>query len=261
MNFRSVCKKLGAVVRKGPATARNIAFSRLDYWPVRHLSNDAVRNIPIYCVSLESAVRRRGMVSQQIQRMGMTRLVFVDAVKLTEADRTSLGQQGFYDEAAAQHYHQRPLTISEISCSLSHGRAYDLIVEAGDPIAMVIEDDCLFMPSQLDRIDLQALPHGWDLAFLNSFMENGRPRRRIAGNLFHGDAYTGSSAAYLVSAQGARTLAAGYKPVVHAADGYAGRNDVNRFMYYPDCALNGSVCYYYNSSIDYVRNVVKQPEA
>ena len=153
----------------------------------------------------------------------------------------------------ANRWHQRSLTVSEIACSLSHGRAYDVIVSRGQEVAMVVEDDSLFVPSRLDRVDLSALPPGLDIAFLNSFIEAGRPRRLISGSLFHGDAYTGSSAAYLVSRKGAQRLAEGYKPVIHAADGYVGRNDLLRLMYHPDCVLNGSVCHYFNNTVQYIR--------
>jgi len=88
---------------------------------------------------------------------------------------------------------------------------------------------------------------------LLSGSDKTRPRRLVSGSLYHGDAYTGSAASYLVSRKGAQRLAEVYKPVIHSSDGYTGRNDLSRFMYYPDCVLNGSVCHYFGNTVLYIR--------
>ena len=253
MDINKLLKKSHALFIKGPAIARNIVFSQFDYWPTRRLRNEELRDLPIYCVSVTTATRRRRIIERQVAEMELTAFTFVDAVASANLDRAELEQQRLYDDAAANRFHQRSLSLSEIACSLSHGRAYDIIVSRGHEISMVIEDDSLFVPSRLDRVDPGALPPGWDVAFLNSFTENGRPRRRISGSLYHGDAYTGSSAAYLVSRRGAQRLAEGYKPVIHAADGYLARDDIMQFMYYRDCVLNGSICHYYDNTVEYIR--------
>lgn len=253
MGVKNLLKKARALVVKGPAIARNIVFSQFDYWPTRRLRNEAIRNLPIYCVSMTTATRRRRIVERQVAQMGVASFEFVDAIAGFNLDLSELALQGLYDDAAARRFHNRSLTPSEIACSLSHGRAYEIIGASGHEVSIVVEDDTLFIPSRMDRLDLGAFPPGWDIVFLNSFIENGPPRRRISGSLYYGDAYTGSAAAYLVSRKGARRLADGYKPVVHAADGYVGRTDVTRLMVYPDCVLNGSVCHYYTNTVQYIR--------
>ncbi len=253
MNITKLMKKSLAVLTKGPATARNMAFSRFDYWPVRRLTNPVVRGLPVYCVSLVREQRRRMIMARQAAELGLEHFELIDAVVGADLDPAALGREGVYDDKISHSLHERSLSKSEIAASLSHGHVYDLIVERGHEAALVVEDDCLFIPARMDRIDLSRLPNGWDIVFLNSFVANGRPRQRIAGSLYQGDAYTGSTAAYLLSAKGAKKLADRYKPVVMAADGLAGSKDLSRYMYYPDCALNGSVCYYYNSAIDYIR--------
>jgi GR25 family glycosyltransferase involved in LPS biosynthesis len=249
MDIRKMLNKSRSLIVKGPPTARNILFSQFDYWPTRRLRNEEIRHLPIYCVSLPTAIRRRRIIARQVQKMELTAFAFIDGFSIANLDLAKLQQEGLYDDAAANRFHGRSLTMSEISGSLSHGRAYDLIVSRGHEVSMVIEDDALFIPSRLDRVELDVLPAGWHIAFLNTFVENGRPRGRISGHLCHGDAYAGSAAAYLLSRNGAQRLAERYKPVVHAADGYAGRNDIMRLMYYPDCVLNGSVCHYYDSTV------------
>lgn len=249
MDVRWLLKKTSAVVRKGPATARNILFSRFDYWPVRRLKNEALLDIPVYCVNLPAETRRRAILERQLRELGFAQVYFIDAVIGSTLDPDALVREGVYDDSTAKRYHARSLSKNEISCSLSHGICYDLIVSRGHARAMILEDDALFMPSRIDEVNLSVLPADWDVLFLNSFLKDAPPRNRVAGRIFHGDAYWGSSAAYILSEKGAKRLAADYKPVIHAADGYLGRNDLSRFMCYPDCVLNGSVCYFYNTAI------------
>ncbi len=253
MDAKWLIKKSGRILRKGPATVRNMALSKLDLWPVRRLRNADIRRIPVYCISMPHEIRRRRMISQQVETLGFETFQFVDGFRGKDYTIAQLETMGLYDDKGAHALHKRSLNPSEIATTISHCRAYDQIRAHGRDIALVIEDDCLFMPSRLDSIRLADLPEGWDIAFLNSFIENGRPRHRVAGNLFEGDACTGSAAAYFVSRRGVERLSANWKPVVLGADGYIVRSHIKRYMYYPDCALNGSVAHYYNSAVDFVR--------
>lgn len=253
MDTQWLIKKTGRILQKGPATARNMALSKLDIWPVRRLRNADIRRIPVYCISMPHETRRQRIITKQVETLGFESFQFVEGFRGKDYTIGQLEKMGLYDDQGANKLHNRSLNPSEIGATISHCQTYEKIRARGHDIALVIEDDCLFMPSRLDSIRLADLPEGWDIAFLNSFIENGRPRRRIAGNLFEGDAYTGSAAAYFLSRKGIETLATGWKPVVLGADGYTGRNDIKRYMYYPDCALNGSVAYYYNSAVDFVR--------
>lgn len=257
MNMHWLLKKSWAVIVKGPGVARNIIFSQFDFWPARPLRNEQIRNLPIYCLSLPTATRRRRILEKQVADMKLKDFVFVDAVNGHNLDVSQLIRQNVYDDAAANRYHHRSLTRSEIACSLSHGKAYEMIVMSGHEVAMIVEDDALFIPSRLDRVNLDSLPADWDIVFLNSFIENGRPRRAISDFLYYADAYTGSAAAYLVSRKGAQRIAQAYRPVIHAADGLLARGDFLRFMYYPDCVLNGSVCHYYDNTVEYIRGAKK----
>ena len=261
MNANRVLKKVRAVIEKGPSTARNIVFSRFDYWPTGRLRNEAMRNMPVYCISLLNSKRRRGIIESQVSQLGLTAFEFIDAIDASKLDVPELVRTGIYDEAATKKIHGYTLSKSQIACSLSHGLAYDTIVARGHEVAMVIEDDALFVASQMDRVDLGVLPKDWDVVFLSSFVGDRPLGKRVAGILYPGDAYGGSAAAYVLSKKGAKRFAADYKPVNQAADGYTGRKDVVRFISSPDCVLNGSLCYYYNSLVDSTIPVIGRPKS
>ncbi len=252
MGHQGFVGKAGAILRKGPATARNIVFSWFDYWPTRPLRNAAMLKLPVYCITQRQERRRRRIVEGQLDTLGFGSVEFVEAVPETGLSLAEIEAMGSYDEAAARSHHGRPLSPGEVSCSLKHGRCYELIASRGQDAALIIEDDVLFVPSRLEKVDLAGLPTGWDVVYLNSFTNNGRPRQALAGALYDDRAHTGSAAAYLITGACAAHLATRYKPVIHAGDGFLSRAGLRQYMYYPDCVLNGSVCHYYRSTSQYV---------
>lgn len=260
-------QKCRAVATKGPATLRNIVYSKLGIWPVGRLESEQWRDLPTYCISLTRATERRRLMLSQAAGMGLTNFQFINAVEAKILDYDKLVEAGLYDDSKARCFHGAPLSLNEIAASLSHGLAYQRIVERGDPLALVLEDDALFLTGRVNQISLARLPADSEIVYLNTFREAGTPADRIDGTLFGVEAYTGSAAAYLLTQTGARKLAAIHKPVVHAADGLLGRlmpapegkphpfkqvgvdTILQSYMIYPDCVLNGSVCHYYGSYI------------
>lgn len=271
----AVLRKCKAVAVKGPATLRNIVYGRFGYWPVARLKDPALRDMPIYCIALRSAVERRALILRQAEGLGFTNLRIVDAVESAGLDYATLERDGLYDDALARRFHGRSLSKNELGCSLSHGLVYEMIAAEDHPIAMVVEDDALFISRRMDQIRLAELPADFDLVYLNSFRDKLPPTDRISGNLYGAMSYTGSTAAYFISRRGAEKLARAYKPVVHAADGLLGRSidhagssagsvtsegartSLRSYQIIPDCVLNGSVCYYHQSLVATRKPVAK----
>ena len=80
-------RKIAAVVRKCPATLRNIVFARLGIWPVGRIDGTDVQDIPTYCISLTRAAGRRELMNRQARQLGLKRFEFVDAVDARELTR------------------------------------------------------------------------------------------------------------------------------------------------------------------------------
>lgn len=272
-DVRRLISKGRAVVAKGPATLRNIVYARLGIWPVGRIEDERLRDLPVYCISLKRAGERRELMQRQADAMGLTRFEFVDAVDASALDYEQLGRDGLYDDSAARKYHGRSIKLTEIAGSLSHASVYDLIVSRGEAMALVLEDDALFLTRRVNRFRLDHLPPDADIVFLNTFCESGGPTDRLDGELYDVGAYTGSAAAYLLTQEAARKLSVAARPVVHAADGFLGRvlplpagakshafkqvgvtTQLRGYMIYPDCILNGSVCHYFGSYIPTGRN-------
>jgi glycosyl transferase family 25 len=261
--------KLRAVVRKGPSTLRNIVYSWLGLWPVEPLDGADLQDVPTYCISLARAAAKRALVARQVAGLGLRRFEFVDAVDARLLQRDQLCEAGRLDDAASLRSHGRTLSANEIACSLSHGAAYELILQRGHEVALIIEDDALFVSGRMRDFRLADVPADYDCVFLNAFRTREPPTDRRCRMVYGDASYAGSSAAYLVSRSGAAKLTHAYLPVVHAADGLLGRNlrangsadpdaafrqngarvVLNAYMCYPDCVLNGSASHYHVSEV------------
>jgi glycosyl transferase family 25 len=259
--------KSRAVIRKGPATLRNIAFAKMGIWPVADLAGADLQQIPAYCISLKRAVNKRRLMEQQAKALGLRHFEFVDAVDARDLDRTELISSGAINDIETLRYHPSVLSLNEIACSLSHALAYQRIVDKGNPLSLVLEDDALFVTRRARRFRLSELPAHVDIAFLNSFLSQEPPVARISQFIFADSSYSGSAAAYLLTDIGAQKLLSAARPVVHAADGLLGRclalpkNESHPFrqvgvnlalaacIVYPDVVLNGSTCHYHLSDV------------
>lgn len=261
----SVVRKGRAVILKGPSTLRNIAYSSLGIWPVGHLTNERLRKMPTYCISLRRATQRRQIMQSQAKSMGLENFHIVDAVDARELTMERAKSEGLYDDASSTRLHGRSLSLAEIAGSLSHGLIYERLTKEKTPWALVVEDDALFLTRRLNAFNFEDVPDDAEMVFLNSFTDRGTPRDRVRNSVYGVDSWTGSAAAYLLSSSGAVKLASAYRPVTGAADSLLGRvmpapgdqshefkqvgvsTQLITYMVHPDCVLNGSVCYYYTS--------------
>lgn len=169
--------------------------------------------IPVFVINLDRSAERLRNVRNSAEKLGieLTRVRAVDGAQLTPA------QSAKVDRAFFERNHGKHVLPAEIGCYLSHLDALEVIAESPESHAVIIEDDVRFppdFPGFLD--DLMALD-GWDVVKL----VNHRTRAFIAhakvndsyriGRCAHGPC--GSSAAYVVTRQGARRLLATLSPM------------------------------------------------
>lgn len=156
-----------------------------------------------------------------------------------------------YDEktAIALQRHQKPLSIGELACSLSHRNIYEAIIANGWEKVLVLEDDVWPVFEQMEKLPaaLKELPVEWDLVYLGYLLhETATPALKrkqqfykfisklglmkwspqMVSNLlpkpyshhlkkagFHNCTH-----AYAVTLEGAKKLLAAQTPIVYRAD-------------------------------------------
>lgn len=95
---------------------------------------------PIYVISLPDALNRRVRIADQLSELGLN-FCYFDAID---------GRQGLLpemetkiDRSATLKNLRRPMSDAEYACALSHMAIYQMILEAGLPGAIVLEDDAI----------------------------------------------------------------------------------------------------------------------
>lgn len=91
----------------------------------------------IYVVNLKRRTDRKEFMLSQFKEFGITDYEFVEAVDGRTLDLNEVG----YSESKASRW-CRPLTKSEIGCSLSHVKVYNKMVEDGSR-GIILEDDTI----------------------------------------------------------------------------------------------------------------------
>ncbi|NML14169.1 glycosyltransferase family 25 protein [Azohydromonas caseinilytica] len=163
--------------------------------------------LPVYVINMPSAVQRRRRMQAELQAAGI-RPEWVNAVVGRELAPQALAR--LYAPDLNRRCFFRPLTPGEIGCYASHLKIWQLMVQRGQPCALVLEDDV--SPGAELPVVLEALARRsdeWDMVKLVG-REREAPRQRwplVAGvDLVRYRRVPSLTGAYAISLEGARKL-------------------------------------------------------
>lgn len=168
---------------------------------------------PVYVLNLARSAQRWDDVKTSADQFGIE-LRRIEAVegKLLKDD-----ELGNFDVAGFRHRHGKIAMPAEIGCYFSHIKALEAIIAAPESYAVIVEDDVRFTSDFLSFILDATKVQGWDIIKLinhrmAAYREFGAVNSSYSiGRCLHGP--LGSSAAYLVTREGARKLLAAIKPM------------------------------------------------
>lgn len=107
-------------------------------------------SINIFVISLTKEIDRREAIAEQLRKFSLE-FRFFDAVDGKSLTREQLSV--CYDRRGSLLRQARPLTPSEIGCSLSHIEVYRIIEEENLDWALIIEDDSLLSENFLEYME------------------------------------------------------------------------------------------------------------
>ena len=163
-------------------------------------------NIPVYIINLDRSKERFNKVAQSAEAAGLDfhRIPAVDGSKINFRNMPEIDVKRF------QRYHGKNILPGEAGCYLSHLQALSVIANGRFPYAVIVEDDVGFHQDFNKIIGKLSEVDGWDVIKLANH------RNRIfhkmmditdevsIGRYLHGP--LGSSAAYMVTREGAKKL-------------------------------------------------------
>lgn len=187
--------------------------------------------IPVYVINLERS-RDRWERLQENAAMLAINLRRIEAVegKLLQPDELQ-----DFDEEGFRRCHGKIAMPAEIGCYFSHIRALEVIAKAPEPFAVLVEDDVVLPPNFQSCVEKLTHLTGWDvIKLVNHRTAAFRPFLKIdddiaIGRCVHGP--LGSSAAYVVTREGAARLLAAIRPMrvpydVALERGWAGNYEI-----------------------------------
>jgi len=174
----------------------------------------------IYVINLARATERRKKMEQLANTLGVVFdfLEATDGKALTDAERNRV------DHDERKRISEYPLTDNEVGCWLSHLRAMKMLVDSGEPMGAILEDDAALSP-EFPRVlnAIEAHAGSFDVIDLHRLFKKGEIfalcRPLLPGFGLGRIGYTHMHAtAYVMSRAGAQKFLAHATYFAHAID-------------------------------------------
>ena len=171
------------------------------------------QSVPVYAINLERSRDRWDRLKCNADAFS----VELRRVEAVEGKLLSSDELVDFDEVGFRRWHGKIALPAEIGCYFSHIRALEIIANAPESFAVIVEDDVVFTPAFRPFLTHLTKSTGWDaVKLVNHRTAAFQPFRHIDGQFtigrcLHGP--QGSSAAYVVTREGASKLLQALRPM------------------------------------------------
>ncbi|MCX8020095.1 MAG: glycosyltransferase family 25 protein [Chitinophagaceae bacterium] len=140
----------------------------------------------IFVVTVSSFTERQEKMKQKLQGIDFE---FFFGVHKDEITDDFMAHEYVYDKKntlSPGHYF-KPMTKSEMACALSHRRLYEHIIEQGIQKSLILEDDAIPAPENLQLLNeyMKHLPNDWEFLYFGYWKYEKRSFSYITKNLFY----------------------------------------------------------------------------
>lgn len=163
-----------------------------------------ISTFPIYIISIARAHARLEKILNGASGLGLDLrpVEGIDGMNIPAAEWTDFNRRGF------EWRNGRHALPGEYGCYASHIKALEIFLVTGAPMAVIVEDDAVFMPDFCERVKaMAAIMPANSIVKLTSHRHSGFKGRKTSslgdtlGRCIYGP--QGSSACYLISRGGA----------------------------------------------------------
>ncbi len=174
----------------------------------------------IYVINLLRALDRRAKMEVQAEQFGV-RLDFIEA---TDGRQLTEQQRSCADLGARRYVSKYPLTDNEIGCWLSHRKAMQHLLDSGDDMAVILEDDAKLLPGFVEVLAaIEAHGPTFDVIDLHRLFKKGeifRPCGALIGDFAIGriGLMHMHATSYVMSRAGAKKFLKNSERFAHAVD-------------------------------------------
>jgi glycosyl transferase family 25 len=165
-----------------------------------------------FVISLPAASGRRGKIMPQLERAGLPYEI-VDAVTGQEIE----GELQRYCRSLYSPRYRCYLTLNEVACCVSHGRALERFLATEETCGFILEDDAVVPPGITKSLP-HRLPPDFDILKLGG--DSNPATVSAEARIRRTNKPTMGAYAYIVSRPGARKLLSRLTPVTVQYDSY-----------------------------------------
>ena len=142
-----------------------------------------IHNIPVFYINLDDNIERNKNIIENINKVGFTNYEKISAVDTRTIEKVNkyknmIDSNSYKDLLENNKSHKRKyhedLTNGSIGCFLSHLKIYQKIVDNNIPMAIILEDDCVFnldkekFWNQINKINM---PQDTDMIILSGIFK------------------------------------------------------------------------------------------
>jgi glycosyl transferase, family 25 len=174
----------------------------------------------IYVINLARAFDRRQKMEDQAKRLRLT----LDFIEATDGQFLTNQERSLVDLKRRKRVSKYPLTDNEIGCWISHRRAMQRLVDSGDAMATILEDDAKLLEGFCEVLAaVEKRGAAFDFIDLHRLLKKGEIFR-TCGPLFSGVTLGRvglmhmHATSYIMSRAGAQKFLAYSARFVHAVD-------------------------------------------
>ena len=170
-------------------------------------------SVPVYVINLARSRDRWDRLKSNADALSIE----LRRVEAVEGKLLSQEELGDFDNASFRRWHGKVALPAEIGCYFSHIRVLEMIAVAPEPFAVIVEDDVIFTPAFQPFLKRLTKWTGWDaVKLVNHRTAAFRSLQRVddrfsIGRCLHGP--LGSSAAYVVTREGASKMLKALRPM------------------------------------------------
>jgi len=170
-------------------------------------------SVPVYVINLARSRDRWDRLKSNADALSidLRRVEAVEGKLLSPEELTD------FDDAGFRRWHGKTVLPAEIGCYFSHIQALEMIAAAPESFAVIVEDDVVFTPAFQPFLTYLTKVTGWDaVKLVNHRTSAFRPFQKAddqfsIGRCLHGP--LGSSAAYVVTREGASKMLKALRPM------------------------------------------------
>ena len=204
--------------------------------------NNLKCNFTVYIINLKKDKDRKKNIVSELKRQNIDNYKFIDAIKGSDLTADKKKSHVFKNKKNEYKWHIK-LNDGQIGCSLSHIKAYKEILKNNDEIALIFEDDAVFikdLTNELTNAILDSFNKNAQIVLLNELhLFYKKPIKKINGNEIVSVIKSFSSHSYFINKVAAANIIDFNYPVKTVAD------DHNLFNLYCDInyyGINPSIC-------------------